>query len=110
MKRDPLAAWWRHPVIVERLAGSGPRGDQFEPKATMLAAIDDRTKQVVTTDGSEAAAQTTIVLPRHVGFIPPGSKITLPDTHGGRTSFVISCRVADGGGMPTPDHVEVNLQ
>lgn len=107
---DPLAAWWRHEVQVERLAGSGPRGDVFDPQFTALAAIDDRTKIVVDTNGSEAAAQTTVVFPRPVGFIPPGSKITLPATHGARTSYVIACRVADGGGLPTPDHVEVNLK
>lgn len=110
MTRDPLAAWWRHEVRIERFAGGGPRGDQFDPVFTALAAIDDRTKQVVDGNGSEAASQTTVVLPRPVGFIPPGSKVTLPATHGGRTSFVIACRVADGGGQPTPDHVEVNLQ
>lgn len=106
---DPLARWWRHEVVIEPLIGSGPYGDKYGPEYTALAAIDDRTRQVVDQDGVESVSQTTVVFPRPVGHIRPGSRITLPATHGGRTSHVISCRVADGGGQPTPDHVEVNL-
>ena len=107
---DPLARWWRHEVIVEPFLGSGAYGDKYGPEYTALAAIDDRTRQVVNRDGVEVVSQTTVVFPRPVGYIQPGSRITLPATHGGRTSRVIACRVADGGGQPTPDHVEVNLE
>lgn len=106
---DPLARWWRHEVTVEPFLGTGAYGDRYGPQFTALAAIDDTTRQAVSPDGVETVSQTTVVFPRPVGYIPPGSRLTLPSTHGGRTAHVISCRVADSGGMPTPDHVEVNL-
>ena len=107
---DPLARWWRHEIVVEPYLGTGAYGDRFGPQFTVLAAIDDKTRQVVDSNGVETVSQTTVVFPRPVGYIQPGSKMTLPTTHGGRTSHVIACRVADGGGLPTPDHVEVNLE
>ena len=107
---DPLARWWRHEIVVEPHLGTGAYGDRFGPPFTVLAAIDDKTRQVVDSNGAETVSQTTVVFPRPVGYIQPGSKMTLPTTHGGRTSRVIACRVADGGGLPTPDHVEVNLE
>lgn len=107
---DPLQAWWRHEVTVERFLGNAGFGDEWDTPVVLLAAVDDRTRQVVDTNGAEQASSTTVVLPRGAGFIRPGSKVTLPATHGQRKARVISCRVADGGGQPTPDHVEVNLE
>ena len=107
---DPLVRWWRHEVVIEPFLGSGAYGDRYGSQFTALAAIDDKTRQVVNSDGVETVSSTTVVFPRPVGHISPGSKVTLPATHGGRTSRVIACRVADGGGQPTPDHVEVNLE
>lgn len=106
---DPLARWWRHEVVIEPFLGSGAYGDRFGPQFTALAAIDDTTRQAVDATGVEVVSSTTVVFPRPVGHIAPGSRLTLPVTHGGRTAHVIACRVADGGGQPTPDHVEVNL-
>lgn len=107
---DPLAAWWAHEITVERFLGTSAYGDRWDTPETLLAAVDDRTKQVVNSDGVEVASQTTLAFPSLVGYIRPGSKATLPTTHGGRVARVISCRVANGGGQPTPDHVEVNLE
>lgn len=106
---DPLAAWWRHSVELETYLGSGPYGDEWGTPLTYMAAIDDKARQVVDSAGVELVADTTVVFPAHVGYIRPGSKVTLPATHGSRSLYVIACRVAHGGGMPTPDHVEVNL-
>ena len=73
---DGLARWWRHEIVIEPFLGSGAYGDRFAPPFTALAAIDDKTRQVVNSDGVEVVSQTTVVFPRPVGFIPPGSKAT----------------------------------
>lgn len=106
---DPLAAWWRHTITITPFQGAGPYGDAFGDPYTAFAAISGQVQQVLDGDGIEQVSNTTVAMPREVGYIRPGSKVTLPATHGGRTARVIACRVADGGGQPTPDHVEVNL-
>lgn len=107
---DPLAAWWRHEVTVTRFLGSGTYGDEWDEPVTVMGAVDDTTKTVTDGDGSEVTSSTSVVLPIEVGYIIPGSTVTLPDLFGGRTARVISCQVAHGGGQPTPNHVEVTLE
>lgn len=106
---DPLAAWWRHSVVIAPFLGAGSYGDEWGETFTVGAAIDDTARQVADGDGVEVTATTTVVVPVTVGYVRPGSKVTLPATHGSRTIHVVSCRVASGGGQPTPDHVELYL-
>lgn len=39
--------------------------------------------------------------------LPAGSRVTLPD---GRRGYISAVVVADGGGLPTPDHVEAAVE
>jgi len=107
---DPLGAWWSHEVTVSRFLGSGTFGDEWDEPVTVMAAVDDTTRQVRDGDGSETVSSTSVVFPIDVGYIAPGSTVTLPALFGGRTARVISCRVAHGGNQPTPNHVEVMLE
>ena len=107
---DPLAAWWSHEVVLSRFLGAGTFGDEWADPETLSAAVDDTTKTVTDGDGSETVSSTSVVFPIDVGYIQPGSQVTLPQLFGGRTSRVISCQVAHGGGQPTPNHVEVALE
>ncbi|MGW0550561.1 hypothetical protein [Streptomyces altiplanensis] len=52
------------------------------------------------TSGSTLYAPSTTVAPAK-------SRVTLPD---GRKTVVITAESLDGGGLPTPDHLEVALQ
>lgn len=110
MKRDNLKRHWRHPVIVCRLIGSGARGDVFGQTEMHYGAVDATTKMVRNAEGVEVVSSASVAFPSTVAFIPAGSEITLPSTHGGRTSRVIECQVADGGGMSTPDHIAVRIE
>lgn len=114
-RRDRLARHWRHPLIVRRLEGSGAYGDVFGQPETIHGAIDGKTRMVRGADGAEVVSSTTVGLPIHVdgrpvAYIPPGSEVTLPASHGGRTTLVIDVQVADGGGLPTPDHIALALE
>lgn len=56
--------------------------------------------------GTERIAQVTVVCrPRE--NIPAGSRITLS---GGRRGYAAAVAVHDGGGLPTPDHLEIAVQ
>lgn len=111
MTADPLGDWWRHPIKVERLTGTGAYGDTFAPAddPLPLGFIDDRRRMVRDSSGSEVVSETTVALPITTPDVPPGSLVTLPATHGGRQATVLAVSRHDGGGQPTPDHLELAL-
>lgn len=109
-RKDPLAAHWAHPVTVKRKTGQGARGPVYALATIESAAIDDTTKLVRSATGAEVVSSTTVAFPKDTAYIPPGSLVTLPIPFGGRTAAVIDVQVADGGGLPTPDHVAVSLE
>lgn len=106
---DPLADWWRHTTTVERLTGHGAYGPVHAPAADVVGAIDHRRRLVRAADGEQVISETTVRYPPTTAAIPPGSRVTLPATHGGRTAVVIAESRHDTGGQPTPDHLEVAL-
>lgn len=58
--------------------------------------------------GTERVAQITIVASKlDAGRVPAGSRITLTD---GRKGYAAAVVLHDGGGLPTPDHIEIAMQ
>lgn len=110
MSVDPLAQWYVHPVTVERFIGSGAFGDEFAAADVVLMAVDDKRRLVRAVDGSEVVSETTLAHASTVTAIAPRSRVTMPATFGGRTSLVITSSVGAGGGLPTPDHVELAIE
>lgn len=110
MVSDPLAAWWRHPVLIERLTGTGPYGDVYDTPVQHLAAVDDRRRLIRSASGEEVVAETTVLLPATTADVPLDSRVTLPPTFGSRTTTVLASSRHDSGGLPTPDHLELALQ
>lgn len=106
---DPLAAWWRHPVQVERLSGSGAYGNRYGAATTELAAIDDRRRMVRDAGGTEVVSESTVLLPIATADIPLGSRVTLPAAFGARRATVLAVSRHDSGGQPTPNHLELAL-
>lgn len=94
-----------HTVIVEPYLGDGAYGPQYGPEQTVRCFVDDTRKVVRDTDGAEVASETT-VFTRPDADIPEGSQIQV----GGRTTRVIRTARRDGGGLPTPDHLEVTCE
>jgi hypothetical protein len=107
---DPLAKHWGHVVTVKRLTGDGAYGPVLASPTIESAAIDDTSRMVRDASGAEVVSSTTVALPKGTAYIPVGSEVTLPPSHGGRTARVAAVQVADGGGLPTPDHLAINLE
>lgn len=117
MSRDPLARHWRHPLIIRRLVGQGAKGKVYGQTVMIRGAIDGRSRMVRNSAGVEVVSSHTIGLPLHhedgtrVEYIPEGSEVTLPATHGGRVTHVLEVATGDGGeGLPTPNHIQLALE
>ncbi|MBG0830515.1 hypothetical protein HS041_22395 [Planomonospora sp. ID67723] len=96
----------RHTVTVEPLTGEGPYGPEYGPAAEVRCFIDDKRRLVRDKTGAQVVSETTVFMPLAT-TCPVGSRVTLPT---GRESTVLTSLRRDGGGLPTPDHLEVNLQ
>lgn len=96
----------RHSVTVEAFEGAGAYGPVYGAAVTVRALVRPGLRLVRAPDGSEVVSSTTVFARRGL-TAPPGSRVTLPD---GRVTTVIACLDQDGGGLPTPDHVELQLE
>lgn len=94
----------RHTVTVEALTGEGPFGPTFGDPVEVRCFVDERRQFVRDNEGSEVVSSTTVYMPLNT-TCPVGSKVTA----NGRTATVLASSRRDGGGLPTPDHLEVNL-
>ncbi|MGH3745808.1 MAG: hypothetical protein ACRDT8_00230 [Micromonosporaceae bacterium] len=94
-----------HSVTIEPMVGEGAYGSTFGPAFTEKAFVDESRRLVRDAEGSEVVSEATVTLPLDT-VCPEGSHVTLPS---GRTADVITARRRDGGGLPTPDHLEVSL-
>jgi hypothetical protein len=95
----------RHVVTIEPKTGDGPFGPVLGPAATARVFVDDQRRMVRDANGTEVVSSSSIYAPLAT-VCPPGSRVTLP---GGRTADVIVAKRRDGGGLATPDHLEVSL-
>ncbi|MEU8886740.1 hypothetical protein [Streptomyces sp. NPDC048442] len=96
----------RHQVTVEPLLGQGPYGPQYGPPVVTRCFLDEQTRMVRSPGGDQVTSSSTAYAPLTT-VAPPGSRVMLPD---GRKTAVIAALRRDGGGLPTPDHLEVQLE
>lgn len=96
----------RHQITVEPLLGQGPYGPQYGPPAVARCFLDQATRMVRSPGGEQITSSSTAYAPLAT-VAPPGSRVTLPD---GRQTNVIAALRRDGSGLPTPDHLEVQLE
>ena len=109
MATDPLAAWWVHPVTIKPYGGRTPAGESWGDPFDVVGFVDDQRKLVRDATGAQVVAETTLALPADTPAVPLGSEVTLPEKFGPAVRTVLASSVGDGGGMPTPDHVELAL-
>lgn len=95
---------------MERFAGTGAYGPVFDDPETIEGFVSAIRRMTRDGDGAEVVSTATVALPPGASLIPAGSRVTLPPEHGGRMSTVISIAVGDGGGNPTPDHMQIELE
>lgn len=95
----------RHTVELEPHEGEGPFGPEYGPAVTVACFVDDRLQKILNNEGEEIVARTVVYMPLDT-TCPPGSRVTV----NGRQAQVLAALRRDGGGLPTPDHLEVALQ
>ncbi|MFE0132393.1 hypothetical protein ACFWY6_12595 [Streptomyces sp. NPDC059037] len=95
-----------HEVIVEAWQGEGPYGPSYADPVTVECFLDEKTRMVRNPAGEEVTSSSTIYA-RPDAVCPASSRVTLPS---GRITTAIGSYQRDGGRLPTPDHLEVQLQ
>ncbi|WP_219470820.1 hypothetical protein [Nonomuraea rhizosphaerae] len=96
---------FRHTATVKPLVGEGAYGPVYGQPEEHPCLADDKRQLVRDATGLEVVSDTTLYFKPGV-VCPPGSQVTV----NGRTTTAITSLVRDGGGLPTPDHVEVALK
>ncbi|TMR99514.1 hypothetical protein EJK15_06795 [Nonomuraea basaltis] len=92
----------RHTASIEPFQGDGAYGPLYGAAVTVRCLVDDERRLVRDAQGAETVSDTTIFFPPGTRC-PEGSRVTV----NGRVTTVIASYARDGGGLPTPDHVEV---
>ncbi|MFI6497177.1 hypothetical protein [Nonomuraea typhae] len=92
----------RHRAIIEPFQGDGAYGPVFGAPFEARCLVDDERRLVRDAQGAEVVSDTTVFFPPGT-TCPEGSRVTV----NGRQTTVITSFSRDGGGLPTPDHVEV---
>lgn len=96
----------RHQVTVEAWEGEGPYGPVYAAPALVRCFLDEQTRMVRSPAGEEVTSSSTIYAAPEAQC-PARSRVTLPS---GRVTAAIAAYRRDGRGLPTPDHLEVQLQ
>lgn len=96
----------RHRITIEPYEGDSSTGPVYGPPQQVRAFVDEQTRAVVSAGGEKVTSSSTAYAPPGTKA-PPLSRVTLPS---GRVTTVIAALPRDGGGLPTPDHVEIQLQ
>ncbi|MFD8970543.1 hypothetical protein ACFV0C_37075 [Streptomyces sp. NPDC059568] len=106
MARIP-SRYLRHRITIEPYAGRSGTGPVYGPPVPdVRCLLDEQTRLVRTPTGDQVTSTSTAYcLPGTVA--PPLSLVTLPD---GQTTKVIQAKPRDGGGLGTPDHVEIQME
>jgi hypothetical protein len=95
----------RHTVTVEPYEGEGPFGPTYGAPVTVRAFVDDKRRLVRSPTGDEVTSETTFYAPLDT-VCPVHSRVTV----NGRQTVALASSRRDGGGLPTPDHLEVAMQ
>lgn len=96
----------RHTVTVEPYTGDGAYGPVYGAAVEVRGMVDEQTRMVRSPGGEQVVSSSTVYV-RLDTTAPPGSRVTLPS---GRRTTVINALRRDGSGLPTPDHLELQLE
>lgn len=96
----------RHRAMVAPFLGNSSTGPRYGPEVEVRCLVEEKVRTVIAPDGEEVTSSSTLYARPDVSC-PAKSRVTLPS---GRRATVIAALPHDGGGLPTPDHLEVQLQ
>lgn len=94
-----------HEVTVEPYEGNSANGPKYGTAVTVACMHEDQIKLVRNPAGEEVTSSAVFYAQRGPN-IPAKSRVTTPS---GRKTTVIVVADHHGGGLPTPDHLEVRL-
>ncbi|MYW48882.1 hypothetical protein GT346_42675 [Streptomyces sp. SID161] len=96
----------RHKITVEPYLGETSKGPRYGPRTVVRCFVDEQTRAVRSPAGEQVTSTSTAYADPDTS-VPASSRVTLPS---GRITTVIAALNRDGGGLPTPDHVEIQLE
>jgi hypothetical protein len=95
----------RHAITIEPYLGTTATGPTYGPAVVVSCWVAEGRRLVRTPSGDEIVSQAMVYA--DLGTVcPPDSRVTLES---GRVATAIACTPYDGRGLPTPDHVEIDL-
>lgn len=94
-----------HTVTVEAYQGDSAYEPQYAAPVAVRCLLEQKIRTVRNREGQEVVSSGTFYAPLET-VCPAESRITLPDNS---QTTVIAALPRDGGGLPTPDHLEVQL-
>lgn len=94
----------RHTVTIEPYQGAGANGPIYGAPVVVPCFIDDTRRMVRGPSGTEVVSEAAVYCALST-VAPAESRVTA----NGRVATVIIAKRRDGGGLPTPDHLEVML-
>jgi hypothetical protein len=95
----------QHTVTVEPYLGPSAYGPRYGPAAEVRCFLDEQTRMVRAGDGTQVSSSSTAYALLDTAA-PAQSRVTLPD---GRQTTVIAALRRDGGALPVPSHLEIQL-
>lgn len=95
----------RHTVTIEPYLGQSAYGPRYAAPVTVKGFLDEQTRMVRAADGTQVSSS-SMFRPQLDIAAPAQSRVTLPD---GRVTSVIAALRRDGGGLPVPSHLELQL-
>lgn len=96
----------RHHITIEPYLGDTSHGPSYGPGVSVQCFLDAKTRMVRSPTGREVTSTSTAYCPLAT-VCPAESRVTLPS---GARTIVIAALRRDGGGLPTPDHLEVQVE
>ncbi|MFD3614432.1 hypothetical protein ACFWWT_04115 [Streptomyces sp. NPDC058676] len=96
----------RHEVVVEPYEGDSAVGPLYGDPVAVRCFLEERNRLVRNAEGREVTSSATFYCRLDAVTAPPESRVVLPS---GRQTTVVAQLPHDGGGLPTPDHLEVQL-
>ncbi|GAQ52063.1 hypothetical protein [Streptomyces acidiscabies] len=96
----------RHEVTIAPYLGDTSKGPKYGPGVPVRCFVDEQTRGVRSPAGEQVTSTSTVYADPGT-TAPQFSLVTLPS---GRTTKVIQTKDRNGGGLPTPDHVEIQLE
>lgn len=99
-----------HSITIEPLEGVYSHGNKYGDPVTHRCFVDNGTTLQLDSEGNEVVSSARVFMDSGAD-IPVLSRVTIQRKGAKkRVTYVIDVKERDGGGLPTPDHLELVLR